>query len=421
MPNALTAETRKTVVQNTARLLRENYAFPETAENMAARVQEKLKQGSYDDIANVTEFCRALTADLHVVAQDLHLVVYHHPGEAVELARLEEQADSDEDETLHWWTQVSADNYGFKRVECLTGNIGYLDLRYFAPVSLGGETAVAAMNFVAHSDALIFDLRQNGGGDPFMVQLVESYLFGGEPKLLLTMYDRPKDKRQQIWTLPHVPGKRLPDVPVYALTSGSTFSGGEDFTYTLKHHGRATVVGEATGGGGHTVDFKVVHEGFVICLPTGYPTHPVTGSSWEGTGVEPDICVPQERALQTAHVHALETLLTKSQDDAYTRRLEWDLETVQATYAQLEVEGATLARYVGQYGNWIVALKDGAVCMSRQGRRDDWKLTPITETFFVMDEGYKIRFVVAEGGEASALVFLGRDDGREVTIPRASG
>jgi hypothetical protein len=416
----LTAETRKTVIEKTATLLKEAYIFPDVAEKMAERIQENLIKGSYDTIGRVPEFCQILTADLRSSSQDLHLCVYFNKEEAAEYTKLE-QDDTDEDQ-LQWWTYVHSDNYGFKRIEYLAGNIGYVDIRYFAPVPLGGRTAAAAMNFLANSDALIFDVRQNGGGDQYMVQLVESYLFGDTPKHLLTFYERPTDTHRQIWTLPHVPGNRLPDIPVYVLTSGYTFSGGEDFAYTLKHHGRATLVGEPTGGGGHGVDSKVIHDGFLISLPTERPIHPVTKSNWEGTGVEPHICVPREEALKTAYIHALTHLICKSRsrtDDAHTRYLKWELERVEAVYASVSIDEAVLSRYVGHYGTWIVTLKGGALFMSSEQRKYDWKMIPITETLFTVNEKYNVRFVVAEQGTASALVFLDQNQ-KETMIPRAT-
>ncbi|MGH9842298.1 MAG: serine hydrolase, partial [Blastocatellia bacterium] len=68
-------------------------------------------------------------------------------------------------------------NYGFEKVERMSGNIGYLDLRGFEPAGAANETATAAMNFLANTDALIFDLRRNGGGSPEMIAFLSSYLF----------------------------------------------------------------------------------------------------------------------------------------------------------------------------------------------------------------------------------------------------
>src|SRR5207302_202996 len=127
-----------------------------------------------------------------------------------------------------------ASNFGFERVERLEGNVGYLDLRGFHRAEYGGDTAAAAMTFLSHTDALIIDLRENGGGAPDMVALICSYLFGPEPVHLIDVYYRPDDSTRQWWTLPHVPGRRYGDKPVYVLTSRRTFSAGEGFAYTLK-------------------------------------------------------------------------------------------------------------------------------------------------------------------------------------------
>jgi hypothetical protein len=416
----LTPKTRATAVKALAQRLTRAYAFPEAGQEMADRIQGRLEQGDYDEIVDVDAFCAVLTGDLHAVRHDLHLAVYHQPHEAAAIASAEAETDLREEQSTVWWDQIASDNYGFRRLEVLTGNVGYLDVRYFAPVSLAAETVVAAMRFLEGCDALIFDLRQHGGGDPFTVQLIESYLFGSEPKLLLTLYERPTDKRQQLWTLPHVPGQRRPQIPVYVLTSGRTFSGGEDFTYTLQQHGRATVVGETTGGGAHTVAFKVVHGDIVVSMPTGYPTHPETSSNWEGTGVIPDIVVDACDALARAHVEAVERLIRENQERCPERArvLQWDLQEVQVSYAPLILSPERLQGYVGTYGSYTVALEDGALHMSQAGSRVVWALTPLTEARFSVDETYHARFVLDEAGRASAFVWLHKGDDHEITVPR---
>jgi len=415
MAEELTAKTRDIVLEATVKIVRENYAIPDMAEKMAVKLQEKMKEGGYADISTKAGLCQTLTEDLREVCQDLHLLIYYNLEAAKDIKRREETEAYDKDDPEFWWTGHSEDNFGLKRVEYLAGNIGYFDLRMFSPVSLGGEAAVASMNFLANCDALIFDLRNNGGGDPFMVQLIESYLFEGELKLLHTLHDRPKDKHQQIWTLPHVPGRRLPDIPVYILTSKRTFSGGEDFAYTLKHHDRATIIGETTAGGGHTVDFMVIHEGFIIVLPTGYADHPVTGGNWEGSGIEPHIPVPEEEALKTAHLHVLENFIEQTGDEERKRRLAWTLERVKVKYTPLHVAKKVLSRYVGQYRDYKVELNNGVLSMKGEDPREDWKMIPLTETLFAVDEEYNARFVVEGEDKAPSFVFIHRDSGREIT------
>jgi C-terminal processing protease CtpA/Prc len=299
----------------------------------------------------------------------------------------------------------------------LEANVGYVDIRLFAPVPQAKDTAIQMMTFISNCDALIIDLRNNGGGDPFMVQLIESYFFDEAPKLLLTLYKRESDTYEQIRTIPHLPGKRLPDIPVYILTSSRTFSGGEDFSYTMKHHGRAVIVGENTGGGGHTVDEKVVFDDFVINVPTGYPIHPETGTNWEGTGVEPDISVPKEKALGVAHVHAVESLIERTTDEGKIRQLKFGLERVKVLYEPFEVPRETLEKYLGIYGSYFVEFKDSSLYIfDKKDERTQWKLLPLNEHLFAIEgDYYNVRFDVNESGNVTSFVFL--QSGQEEGVP----
>jgi C-terminal processing protease CtpA/Prc len=138
-----------------------------------------------------------------------------------------------------------------------------------------------------------------------------SYLFDDEPVELSGIYDRPSDRVKQAWTLPYVPGRRYGAArPLWVLTSGMTFSGGEALSYDLQQAGRATVVGERTGGGAHPRRGFRVNEHLEATIPVGRAVSPVTGSNWEGTGVAPDIAVPAGDAPATAYRLALEHVVT---------------------------------------------------------------------------------------------------------------
>jgi C-terminal processing protease CtpA/Prc len=201
-------------------------------------------------------------------------------------------------------------NCGFEKVEHLSGNVGYLKFNFFADPEICGGTAVAAMNFLANVEALIVDLRQNGGGDPKMVALVSTYLFA-TPTHLNDLWERKSGETQQYWTLPYVPGKRLPTVPVFVLTSHRTFSGGEEFTNNLKVLRRATIVGEVTGGGAHPVAGHRIDDRFTIGVPFARAINPTTKTNWEGVGVEPDVKVPAAEALTTAQALAAKELAVR--------------------------------------------------------------------------------------------------------------
>jgi hypothetical protein len=277
---------------------------------MEQAIRARQKRGEYDSIVSGRQLAQALTEHLRAVSKDKHLGVNYSPqllppepssGPPTDQPPADEQARRERQHAF-----AARQNFGFARLERLTGNVGYLDLRGFMPPEIAGETTTAAMTFLAGCDAVIFDMRQNGGGHPAGVAYITSYLFGPQPVHLNDFYHRPTNQTTPSWTLAYVPGKRLTNKDVYVLTSQRTFSGAEEFTYNLKHLKRATIVGETTGGGAHLVAGKRINDRFMIGVPSGRPINAVTKGNWEGTGVEPDVKVPADRALQTAHLLALE-------------------------------------------------------------------------------------------------------------------
>jgi C-terminal processing protease CtpA/Prc len=203
------------------------------------------------------------------------------------------------------------DNFGIRRVERLDGNVGYLDVRRVAVPANAGPAIAAAMELVAGTYALIIDLRHNGGGSPEGVVFWCSYLFDGEPTHFNDIFRADTGETRQYWALPYVPGTRYPDHPVYVLTSGHTFSGGEDFAYTLQALGRAEVIGETTGGGAHPTRPFSISAAVHIGIPFARSVNPVTGTNWQGTGVVPDVAVPEAQARDVAYTRALEKVLAK--------------------------------------------------------------------------------------------------------------
>ena len=166
------------------------------------------------------------------------------------------------------------------------------------------------MNFLAHVDALIIDLRDNGCGDLAMVKYISSYLFD-KPTHLNDLYNRKEDSTSQFWTLPFVPGPTLAGKPVFVLTSSRTFSGAEEFSYNLKMLKRTTIVGETTGGGAHPVSGHRIDDHFMIGVPFAKAVNPTSKTNWEGTGVEPDVKVPAADALDNAKELAADAIKTK--------------------------------------------------------------------------------------------------------------
>ena len=300
----LDAATRARVIDGAIASLNEFYVYPETAKKMEEALRARSKKGEYDSVTDAGAFADLLTDHLQEVSHDKHLRVNFSPRI---LPKNEDRPKPGPEAEARMRAQMERDNCAFEKVERLPSNIGYVKFNGFMSPDVCGPTATAAMNFLGSVDAIIFDMRQNGGGDPRMVAYVSSYLFD-EPTHLNDLYNRKEDSTTQYWTLPYVPGKKLGGKPVFVLTSKRTFSGAEEFTYNLKCLKRATIIGETTGGGAHPVSGHRIDDHFMIGVPFARAVNPITKTNWEGTGVEPDVKVPAEDALDVAKKMAAEQL-----------------------------------------------------------------------------------------------------------------
>jgi C-terminal processing protease CtpA/Prc len=306
------AATRIAVIDTLLKELNDGYVFPETAKRMEADIRARITAKEYDSITSAQAFAKKLTDDLQTVSKDKHLRVrYSHTSIPMRTDR-NEPTEAERDQA-RWMNKRI--NYGFERVERLNGNIGYIDLRNFNDHEGGAETVAAAMAFLQNTEALIFDLRQNGGGNPFMIALISSYLFGDKPVHLNDMFWRKSGKTDEFWTKPELAKVKFANKDIYVLTSNYTFSGAEEFSYNLKNLNRATIIGETTGGGAHPGGVVRLHDHFGVFIPVGRAINPISKTNWEGTGVEPDIKAPKDQALKIAYLMALNKSLANIKDE----------------------------------------------------------------------------------------------------------
>jgi len=398
----LTINEQQMVIDSIEKKLNANYVFPEVAAKMAASIKDKLAKGDYKSIKDPRQFASTLTTDLQAVSKDKHLRVSFAPEQIAE----QQQTVTPEDSIAflnRYINSMKRDNFGFKELKIMSGNIGYLDLRSFSNVEFAGPTAVAAMNFLSNSDAIIIDLRKNGGGSPQMIQLISSYLFDSEPVHLNNFYWRPADSNTQTWTLPHVSGTRSAKTPVFVLTSGGTFSAAEEFSYNLKNLKRATLIGETTGGGAHPGGTDILTDRFTIWLPTGRAINPITNTNWEGTGVKPHIEVPADKALDVAYSKALELLMEKSEDEEMKALYQWPLAEIKVKNNPVKLEVSSLKKFAGTYGPRKVTLENGVLFYQRdQGIK--YELYPFSDHEFMLKglETFRIRFL-SENNKVVAL------------------
>jgi retinol-binding protein 3 len=299
----VTDRERANVVYSIGILLQENYIFPEMADSMSARIISNLRKGLYQSITSPEDYADKLTQDLQSVSHDKHIRVVFNK------AREGSPASKDNTKSKNDINGIPVrDNYGFKDAKILDGNIGYLDLRFFADTSIAKNAALTTMNYLCGADALIIDLRNNRGGSPAMVALILSYFFTDKPVHLNSFYWRRSNRTTETWTLPKLPGILRPDIDLYILTGSLTFSGGEEFAYDLKNLKRATLIGETTGGGANIGGEIKATRRFKVFIPFGRAVNPITKTNWEGIGVEPDIKTTSETAFDTAKIKALKKL-----------------------------------------------------------------------------------------------------------------
>ena len=298
----LSVSERQSVIAGVIANLNQYYVYPGSAQTMAHALQSHQAHGDYDEVTDRKIFADLLTSQLREVSHDQHLRVTYSAT-----AMSQGALGSTPDELVRYRKEMLATNCTFEKAEILAHNIGYLKFNSFPDVSLCQPAAAAAMTSLNDADAIIFDLRDNGGGDPRMVALMEGYLFE-HPTHLDDLYNRSENSTLQSWTMSPVEGNKLADKPAYVLTSHSTFSGAEEFAYDLQMLTRATIIGETTAGGAHMVRRHRIDDHFSIGVPDTRPINAISGTDWEGTGVAPDINVSAGDALKTAQALAQQNL-----------------------------------------------------------------------------------------------------------------
>ena len=316
-PGGIDAATRQQVIDGAIEHMQRGYIFEDVAAKMAAALRAHAKAGAYDAITSGADFATALTTHLREVSKDKHLRILYNPAGIAGA-----QPPTTEEERTRRVAAERRGNYGLHRVERLDGNVGYIELRGFSGSQEAGGAVAAAMNLLANTDALIFDLRRNGGGSPVTIGFISSYLFD-KPVHLNDFFVRETGRRQSFHTTETVEGRRYgQSKPVYILTSNRTFSAAEEFTYNLKNLKRAVIVGETTGGGAHPGGVRRITDHFGIWLPTGRAINPITGTNWEGVGIAPDIAVDPADALRAAHLDALKKVRATATDPAHRKELD---------------------------------------------------------------------------------------------------
>ena len=410
--------TKSAIIDWICLKMNEIYVFPDVAKKMEEHIRTNLKNGDYDSISNPRVFARQLRSDLVEISHDRHFNVVYAPEPSLRFQRKDpEEEKKRQEQRIRQWKY---DNFYFKKVERMDGNVGYLRFDGFAGTLYGGDTAVAALQFLKHCDAIIIDLRYNGGGGADMIQLICSYFFEDRTHIN-SWYSRRLDRTDQSWTSAYVPGVKLLDTDLYILTSRRTFSAAEEFTYDLKNLKRATLVGETTGGGGHTVTFERNDDLKIeFKVPNSRAINPISGDNWEAKGIKPDVECPAEEALDKAYVLALEKIGERTGPEGNKKKwLAWLGGYHKVKSAPVDVEAAVLETFAGAYGPAKIVFDEGKLWVIQPGRTQKEALLAMTEDTFIIDgePEIRIKFEKNERGEVIAALVL-FFDGSSDRVPK---
>ncbi len=370
-----------------------NYFDPDKARTIAAGLNAEAEGGAYDAFTDPRDLARKLTERLK--PEDAHFRVQWEGGAdpATGAPTVRRDRGGEERRT----------NYGFQRIEILTGNVGVLQLNVFADFDTAEDparrAADAALQSLAHVDALIIDLRQNGGGSPAMVGYLVSAFMGKDFAGYNAMHARDgieSEAPREPYAAPR------PDLPLFILVSGRSGSAAEAFPYTLKAAGRAVIIGEPTRGAANPGRPFDVASGFSVFVSTASPVNPLTGGNWEGVGVTPDIAVAASAALDAGYEAALEAVLKLDLPDAEKTEARWTLEALRAPAVSFAA-----ADYLGTFGDAVITESDKGLVLTR-GRRPPVTLKPVSADLFAFADAlyWRVQFDRDTHGKVEAANIL---------------
>ncbi len=386
--------------------LNKHYIFPDKAENISTYLRAQLKSNVYTNLLNDPQKLeRQIKNDISSVFQDPHLRIQFDPGFNAQVAY--HPTTEELQQVKKYWKD---NNYSFKKLEVLPGNIGYLSFNLFVDdINAAKPTIKAALSFLANTDAIILDLRDNMGGDPNMVSQVESYFFSQKTEMN-SLINRSNKDTIFMYADPFKSDSLSLSMPVYILTSQHTFSGAEDFCYGMKVAKRALIVGETTGGGAHPQMPFSVNQGFVMYIPFARSINPITHTDWEGTGVIPDVKISANKALIKAQEQIFRESLTRANDPKTKNKYLYLINSLLENEVKEKLPLSTLLHYVGDYGGLAVYLdKNKLYCRNNNNGGGITELKQLSNNLFLLDKDAQIEFKQNSQGVVFGISILVND------------
>lgn len=403
----LNQKSLKDIIDTLTFKLEHNYVLPDKGIEMSAFINKKYKDGLYNKITNPSILADILTKDVLSVHNDEHFFIEYNPNLSLELTLPRD--------SIYWAKQLKLDrskNHGFKKIEVLNGNIGYVDISYFAYLNPESEkVADASFQALSNCKAIIIDLRYGMGGQPEMVACIAKH-FIKERKHMFELTLRNREKNYNLYCEPDPNYTGLYETPLYILTSYKTFSAAEMLTYFLKTEKRVTVVGEQTRGGAHNAPKSFLYKDFIIALPHGKAYSRTTKTNWEGGGISPDIKTTADKALEVAEVKIFESYFKFAKDSSERNYLKWQLELLKAKNNPPQIDSLKLKKRIGTYSYIDISLSGNNLYYERVGRTK-FPLVSMTENKMRLlgNDSFTVEFISNSKGDIKEIITY-YEDGR---------
>ena len=412
----LTADQRAAAVARIKQIVQERYVFPDRVPAILARLDQGLASGRYDEAVPRT-FADRLTDDLRESSGDRHMYVNVDPAQyaAAISGPAEPEARNPVLEAL-WERGAVRGNHGLSDMRLLPGNVRYLRITQFHWVDdRTGEAYDEAARFLREGDAVIIDIRNNGGGSHGAVRYFISHFMDGNQleMTFLQSGEAPSQSR----TLEYLPSGRIKGKPVYVLINANVGSAAEAFAYDMQQFHLGTLVGSRTAGAANNNAFEPVAPAFMLSVSFGRPVHPVSGGNWEAVGLSPDVAAPDGQELDTAQALALAALEARPDANPADRAdWEWARIGIEARLHPVTIPVARLRALAGDYQSRRILFADG-VLLYRRTNGQTARLTPLTADGLFAVEGFDDRFRVRLTGDALESQWI--SDSAPIRFPRS--
>ena len=394
-PNSNFNKNDKTVITDKAIfLLHENYVFPERVEVIEKYIKEKIKNGGYDSLTRLEDFLESLNNDFEEKGKDHHLDISYGPARVKQIiADNKNKSEGKEEKTTGEWLQIiQYENFRLRKVERLDGNIGYFNFLNFTPLALSKQSIAAAMNFLLYSNALIIDLRENGGGYAETMNFILSYFLPSNSPVSELRY-RNENKLVKTFTVKDKMINKIPNsIPIYILVSKRTSSAAEAFAYTLQQYKRATIIGEQTKGEGNPGNLFVINDSLYIMIPTTEAINAVSKKSIDGIGVIPDIRIEKTNAFTKALIEANSFLAAKTNNRLLKLLYQWQIPFLENELNPHQLAENIITNIVGEYEeNRKIIVENGVLYFVNSSGKYNMKYLG-RNTFLVVGKDYRFTF-----------------------------